>query len=85
MWKTEQKVRKYVDEYSLIEPNDVLVAGISGGADSVCLYYLLLQLQKYINFQFVAVHVNHNLRGEEADKDQEFVENLCKKFQTRNQ
>lgn len=81
MWKTEQKVRKYVEEYHLIESGDILVAGISGGADSVCLHYLLIELQKYLDFQFVAVHVNHNLRGEEADKDQEFVENLCKKTQ----
>lgn len=81
MWKIEQKVRNYVEENHLIEPKDVLVAGISGGADSVCLHYLLLELQKYLDFQFVAVHVNHNLRGEEADKDQEFVEELCEKTQ----
>lgn len=81
MWKTEQKVKRFVEENHLIEPGDVLVAGISGGADSVCLYYLLLELQKKIDFQFVAVHVNHNLRGEEADRDQEFVEELCCKTQ----
>ncbi len=77
MWKTEQKVLKFVKENHLIEPGDVLVAGISGGADSVCLHYILLELQKYLDFKFVAVHVNHNLRGEEADSDQEFVERLC--------
>ena len=81
MWKTEQKVRKYVEENHLIEPGDSLVVGISGGADSVCLYFILLELQKYLDFQFVAVHVNHNLRGKEADKDQQFVEDLCEEAQ----
>ncbi len=81
MWKTEQKVLKFVEENHLIEPGDVLVAGISGGADSVCLHYILLELQKYLDFRFVAVHVNHNLRGEEADSDQEFVERLCQNTQ----
>ncbi len=81
MWKTEQKVLKFVEEHHLIAPGDVLLAGISGGADSVCLHYLLLELQKYLDFRFVAVHVNHNLRGEEADRDQEFVEALCQKTQ----
>ncbi len=77
MWKTEQKVLKFVEEHHLITTGDVLVAGVSGGADSVCLYYLLLELQKYLDFRFVVVHVNHNLRGEEADRDQKFVEELC--------
>ena len=81
MWKTEQKVLKFVEENHLITPGDVLVAGISGGADSVCLHYLLLELQKYLDFRFVAVHVNHNLRGKEGNKDQEFVETLCQKTQ----
>ena len=82
MWKTEQKVRKFVEENNLIESGDMLVAGISGGADSVCLYYILLELQKYLNFRFVAVHINHNLRGEEANDDQKFVERLCCKTQS---
>lgn len=54
-----------------------MVAGISGGADSICLFYLLRELQKGLDFRFTAVHVNHNLRGEEADRDEGFVEKLC--------
>ena len=37
MWKTEEKVRKFVEKYKMISPGDRVVAGISGGADSVCL------------------------------------------------
>lgn len=77
MWKTERKVREFVEKYHLIRDGDILVAGISGGADSVCLFHLLLKLQGTIDFRFAAVHVNHGLRGEEADRDERFVEELC--------
>ena len=73
MWTVTEKVRKYVEKFSLIEDGDVLVAGISGGADSVCLFYLLKELQRWWKFRFVAVHVNHGLRGEEAEQDEKYV------------
>lgn len=77
MWKTKQKVKKYVEEHQMIADGDRIVVGVSGGADSVCLFYLLRELQKTLDFQMVAVHVNHNLRGAEAGRDQEFVRKLC--------
>ena len=77
MWTVTEKVRKYVEKFSLIEDGDVLVAGISGGADSVCLFYLLKELQRWWKFRFVAVHVNHGLRGEEAEQDEKYVEKIC--------
>lgn len=81
MGKTEQKVFEFVERHHLIQNGDLLVAGISGGADSVSLFYLLKELQKKIAFSFVAVHINHNLRGQEGDRDQHFVEQLCEKEQ----
>lgn len=73
MWKTVRKVQKFVEKYEMIQPGELLVAGISGGADSVCLLYLLKELQKVMEFRIVAVHVNHQLRGEEAERDEKFV------------
>ena len=57
MWTTEQKVRNYVEKHHLIQEGDVLVAGISGGADSVCLFYLLIELQAVWKFRLIAVHL----------------------------
>lgn len=56
---------------------DKVIAGVSGGADSVCLFLMLLELRKKIEFDLIAVHVHHGLRGEAADQDQRFVEALC--------
>ncbi len=54
-----------------------MLVGLSGGADSVCLFLVLLALAKEWKLTLVPVHVNHNLRGEEADRDQLFCEELC--------
>ena len=56
-----------------------VAVGISGGADSVCLLDILCRLQSEYGFELSAIHVNHNLRGEEALSDCRFVEELCGK------
>jgi tRNA(Ile)-lysidine synthase len=61
----------------MIEANDKVMVGISGGADSVCLLFVLLELSREMHFKLLAVHVNHGLRGAEADRDEEFVRRLC--------
>lgn len=77
----QERVWRYIQEHHMIETGDRIVAGISGGADSVALFYLLLEYQKQIGFDWCAVHVNHNLRGEEAARDEEFVRKLCARYQ----
>ena len=73
---TEQ-VWNYVCENHMLTEKDRVVAGISGGADSVCLLLLLLEFQKRLPFELCAVHVDHGIRGEEARKDAEFTQRLC--------
>ena len=72
-----EKVVSYIKENELISPGDTIVEGISGGADSVCLFLMLEEYKKEIGFNTVAVHVHHGIRKKTADKDLKFVEKLC--------
>ena len=73
----EKKVRTYVIENHLILPGDRLVLGLSGGADSVCLFFLLLAMREELSFTFACVHVHHGLRGVQADEDERYARELC--------
>ncbi len=72
-------VKKYISAHKMIEAGDCVLAGVSGGADSVCMLHLLARMQKELSFQLAAVHVNHGLRAE-AGEDALFVENLCRQW-----
>ena len=72
-----EKVKKYVAEWGMLREKDKVVVGVSGGADSVCLLFVLIELRKQIPFEIIAVHVNHELRGEAAIRDEEYVKTLC--------
>lgn len=72
-----EKVKKYIESNQIITKGDSIIVGISGGADSVCLFFVLLELRELYNLKLYPVHVNHNLRGEDAKADQEYVEKLC--------
>lgn len=75
-----EKVINYVKKHKMIRPGEHLVAGISGGADSVCLFFILFQICVTFSCHFSVVHINHNLRGDEAKRDESFVEQLCKRY-----
>lgn len=72
------KVSKNVREYKLINEDDNIVLGVSGGADSMALLYLLLELRKELNFNIIICHVNHGVRGEDALTDRVFVQERAK-------
>ena len=72
-----EKVTGYIRENELISPGDTIIEGISGGADSVCLFLMLEEFKKEMDFNTVAVHVHHGIRNKSADKDLKFVEKLC--------
>lgn len=76
-----EKVRDDIRQLHMIERGDKIVLGLSGGSDSVCLFHVLVRLKKELDFQLIAVHVHHGLRGEEADRDQRFVEKLCVRYE----
>ena len=72
-----EQIKKTIEEQDLIHEGMHVVLGLSGGPDSVCLFYVLRVLAGEMDLKLHAVHVNHQLRGEAADQDQEFVERLC--------
>lgn len=74
------KIRKNIETYKLIEPGDTVVLGLSGGPDSVCLFFALYTLMAPLGFKLVCVHLNHMFRGEAADADQAYVKNLTTQY-----
>ena len=60
----------------MLQPGDRVVAGVSGGADSVCLLFLLLEWRREFPLDIAVVHVNHGIRPE-AGEDARYVEKLC--------
>ena len=70
----------FISDNKLININDNIVLGISGGSDSVFLFYLLLSIKKDFNLSIINAHVNYSLRGSDSDDDEEFVRNLSKKY-----
>ena len=73
-----ERVRKYVLDREMIRPGESLVAGVSGGADSLCLFLVLLRMSREEGFFLQVVHVHHGLR-ESAQGDLRFVQDLCRR------
>ena len=69
----------YNEQKNLLNPGDTVVAGVSGGADSVCLLSLLDELKEEMGLKLYVIHVHHGIRGEEADRDAAFVRELAGK------
>lgn len=69
-----------IKKYNMLAVSDTVIIGLSGGADSMALLCVLYEMSKPLSLKLHAVHVNHCLRGEDADADQLFVENYCKKL-----
>lgn len=73
-----EKVLSLSDEYHLLEPNEHVVLGVSGGPDSVLLAELLDHLAAQYALHCHLAHVNYGLRGEDSDADQALVEELAR-------
>ncbi len=75
-----EKIRDYARAHEMLDKGDIVIAGISGGADSVCLLCALLELKKEYDLEIQAVHVNHGIRGEAAAADEDYVKKLCQRW-----
>ncbi len=74
------KVQQTIDRYAMLQGATSVCAGVSGGMDSMCLLDLLVRLQPQYGFRLQVVHVNHLLRGENADRDALFVQQRCRDY-----
>ena len=72
-----KNIRTTIETYRLIQTGDTVIAGVSGGADSVALLEALDGLRRELGLKLIVCHVNHGLRRD-ADTDQRFVERLCR-------
>lgn len=74
-----RKISDFIEKENMIGDGDVIVAGVSGGADSVCLLYVLKEYARTCPFTLIAAHVHHGLR-KNADGDEAYVRSLCKEW-----
>lgn len=74
------KVIDYIKENEIIKQGDKILVALSGGPDSVCLLHILYRLKDTFNLELGAIHINHMLRGEEADNDEKYIIKLCDKL-----
>ena len=73
-----EKVRRTIEKHHMLEKGDRVVVGLSGGADSSALLEALYLLKEQYSLSLFAAHINHGIRGEEADNDEAFAESLAK-------
>lgn len=67
----------FIKENSMFAKGDKVIVAVSGGPDSICLLYILDELKKELGITLVGAHINHCLRGEESDKDEEYAKKTC--------
>ena len=75
-----QKVKQYIAETEMIKQGCTVIAGVSGGPDSMVMLDILRRIQKEYNFFLRVVHVNHGIRGKEALRDQKTVQKICREW-----
>lgn len=67
-------------DLSHFKDKDIVIVGLSGGADSVALTHML-KFQDKKDITVIACHLNHNLRGNESIRDRDFVKKICKQWE----
>ena len=72
-----ERTFSYITENGLANPGETVLVALSGGADSVCLFDILMKLSKRLDINVCAYHLNHMIR-KEAGRDESFVEEFCR-------
>ena len=77
--KLAEAVHRYISKEQLLKPGDRLGLAVSGGADSVALLRLMIDLRRELGVVLSVIHFNHKLRGMDAEADEQFVKELSEK------
>jgi tRNA(Ile)-lysidine synthase len=77
---SSKKISNNIKTSGLLEKGDRVLVALSGGADSVFLLRVLLELKWALDIEVCAAHLNHGIRGEEADRDESFSRALCERL-----
>jgi len=75
-----EKVKKTIERYNMLQPGKTVIIGLSGGADSMALLTILNSLKDIHGIRLIAAHINHGVRGEEAQRDEDFCRDYCEKI-----
>ena len=76
----EQKTAAFIEKHHLLEPGAVVLAGISGGPDSLALLHFLCSIREEWGFRLIALTADHGLRGTQSEDDVIYVKKLCEKW-----
>jgi len=74
------KIYNTIIKYDMLSDSDSVLIGVSGGADSIFLTMALLQIKSILNLSLGVAHINHGIRGDDADADQEYVRLFCDEY-----
>ena len=74
-----KQVEEHIKQYNMVQTGDLIVAGVSGGADSVCMLMQLVEYKNEVDFELKVVHINHLIR-DDASLDANFVKELCDRY-----
>lgn len=74
------KVKSTIKKYAMLSEGAAVVAAVSGGSDSMAMLHILNALKDECKFTLCAAHVNHGIRGEEAESDERFVREKCREL-----
>ena len=74
----KKTVELFLEKYNLLDAKNNIIVAFSGGYDSMCLLHIMMELKRKYGFNLIAVHLNHNWRGEESDNEEKICELFCK-------
>ncbi len=76
----EERVLHFARQHRLLPQGQPVVVAVSGGPDSVCLLHILSTIREELGITLHAAHLNHQLRGADADADAEYVSALSRRL-----